>query len=141
MSGSYLLDTNVVSETVRGAPDAGVMAWLESLDSHQLFVSVLTLGEIRKGALMVKDSRRRAKLLNWLDEVLPAWFGDRVLPVDQAVAGRWGELLAAAGRPMPAIDTLLAATAATAGLTLVTRNVRDFEGLGIKVVNPWEPTA
>lgn len=140
MSGSYLLDTNVVSETVRSMPDAAVMAWLDGLDSHQLYISVLTLGEIRKGALMVKDSRRRAKLLNWLDQVLRGWFADRVLAIDEAVAARWGELLAAAGRPLPAIDTLLAATAATAGLTLATRNVRDFEGLGVKIVNPWERT-
>lgn len=134
----YLLDTNVISETVRAAPDPKVMRWLDSLEPEQLYVSVLSLGEIRKGALAVADKRRRDKLLAWLHNKLPEWFENRVLPVDAGVSERWADLLAKAGTPLPAIDSLLAATAAHAGLVVATRNVRDFERLDVKVFNPWE---
>ena len=134
----YLLDTNVISETVRAAPDLKVMRWLDSLEPEQLYVSVLSLGEIRKGALAVADKRRRDKLLAWLHNKLPEWFEHRVLPVDAGVSERWAELMAKAGTPLPAIDSLLAATAAHAGLVVATRNVRDFERLDVKVFNPWE---
>lgn len=134
----YLLDTNVISETVRAAPDPRVMRWLDSLEPEQLYVSVLSLGEIRKGALAVADKRRRDKLLAWLHNKLPEWFENRVLPVDAGVSERWADLLAKAGTPLPAIDSLLAATAAHAGLVVATRNVRDFERLDVKVLNPWE---
>src|SRR3989442_5497770 len=138
MRSGFLLDTNVISETVRKQPDARVLEWLNGLASDQLYVSVLSLGEIRKGALMVKDARRRQRLLHWLQEVLPAWFEERVLPIDLAVAQCWGQLLADAGRPLPSIDSLLAATALQTGLTLATRNMRDFTGLGADVMSPWE---
>jgi hypothetical protein len=114
------------------------MRWLDSLEPEQLHVSVLSLGEIRKGALAVADKRRRDKLLAWLHNKLPEWFESRVLPVDAGVSECWADLMAKARTPLPAIDSLLAATAAHAGLVVATRNVRDFERLDVKVFNPWE---
>lgn len=133
----YLLDTNVISETVRKIPAPAVMGWLDGLEPEQLYVSVLSLGEIRKGALAVADKRRREKLLAWLHDTLPEWFENRVLPIDAGVCERWADLLVAAGKPLPAIDSLLAATAAHAGLVVATRNVRDFSRMDIKVYDPW----
>lgn len=138
LPGGYLLDTNVISETVRREPDAAVMRWLDSLAPEQLHVSVLSLGEIRKGALAVADKRRRDKLLAWLHNKLPEWFEHRVLPVDAAVCERWADLMVKAGSPVAAIDSLLAATAAQAGLVLATRNGRDFSRLNVPLFNPWE---
>lgn len=100
-------------------------------------MSVLTLGEIRKGVEAAADPRRRARLRSWLEERLPAWFGSRLLPVDAAVADRWGRLLAALGRPVAAIDSLLAATAIHHGLKIATRNEHDFPFPGLEIVNPW----
>lgn len=137
MSRGFLLDTNVISETVRKLPDPGVMGWLDSLDADQLHVSVLTLGELHKGVLMLADARRRDRLAQWLATTLPAWFGDRVLTIDAAVATRWAQLLAAAGRPLPAIDSLLAATALHHDLVLVTRNLRDFDFPTLAAHSPW----
>src|SRR4030067_2470038 len=108
---NYRRDTNVVSETLRRPPNKAVIAWLDQLPGEALFVSVLTLGEIRKGIEALTDKRRREKLRLWLEYELPAWFEGRVLPVDLAVADRWGRLPAEVGRPVPAIDSLLAATA------------------------------
>jgi len=133
----YLLDTNVLSETLRVAPSPRVMAWLDTLQPEQMHVSVLSLGEIRKGALQATDRRRRAKLLAWLEGTLPQWFEDRVLPIDAAVAARWSEIVAAADGPLPAIDSLLAATAVHAGLAVATRNVRDFARIDVRVFDPW----
>lgn len=137
MSRGFLLDTNVISETIRKLPDANVMDWLDSVDADQLHVSVLTLGELHKGVLALADARRRERLSQWLATKLPAWFDDRVLTIDMAVATRWAELLAAAGRPLPAIDSLLAATALRHDLAIVTRNVRDFVLPGLGVFDPW----
>jgi predicted nucleic acid-binding protein len=134
----YLLDTNVVSETVRVAPEPAVMRWLDSLQPEQLHVSVLSLGEIRKGALAVGDKRRREKLLAWLQTSLPQWFENRVLPIDAGVCEHWADLLVKARTPVAAIDSLLAATAAHAGLVVATRNVRDFARLDVRVFNPWD---
>lgn len=134
---SYLLDTNIVSETIRTTPNKAVIAWLDQLPGEALFVSVLTLGEIRKGIEALSDKRRREKLRLWLEHDLPAWFEGRVLPVDLAVADRWGRLLAEAGRPLPTIDSLLAATALHYELRLVTRNARDFDYAGLEVINPF----
>lgn len=138
---SYLLDTNVLSELRRKQADRHVVAWFAGRSAQSLFLSVLTLGEIRKGiaALGLVDATRRQALSDWLEVDLPTFFLGRVLGVDAAVADRWGGLQARAGRPLPAIDSLLAATALQHNLTLVTRNVRDFAGLGLNLVNPWEP--
>ena len=134
---SYLLDTNVVSETIRRVPNKTALAWLEQLPGEALFVSVLTLGEIRKGIEALADRKRREKLRLWLDHELPRWFEGRVLPVDIAVADRWGRLLAEVGRPVPTIDSLLAATALHHDLALVTRNAKDFDYPGLEVINPF----
>ena len=135
---SYLLDTNVVSETIRRRQDKMVIGWLEQVPAEALFVSVLTLGEIRKGVEKLTDRKRREKLRTWLEHELPAWFEGRVLPVDLAVADRWGRLLAEVGRPVPSVDGLLAATALHFQLRLVTRNTEDFDYPGLEVINPWQ---
>ena len=134
---SYLLDTNVLSELRRKTPNAGVVGWFAQRPASTLFLSVLTLGELRKGIEGMADADRRTTLLDWLEAELPIFFTGRILPIDAQVADRWGRLVAAAGRPVPAIDSLLAATAAHHGLSLVTRNVRDFTDFGLEVINPW----
>ncbi len=134
---SYLIDTNVISELRRKSPNVGVVSWFSQRPSSTLFISVLTLGELRKGVEGVADASRRMALLDWLETELPAFFAGRVLPIDGPVADRWGRLAAAAGRPVPAIDSLLAATAAHHGLSLVSRNTRDFASLGVEIINPW----
>ena len=138
---SYLLDTNVISETIRRRQDKLVIGWLEQIPAEALFLSVLTLGEIRKGIERLTDKKRREKLRLWLEHELPAWFEGRVLPIDLAVADRWGRLLAETGRPVPTIDSLLAATALHYELRLVTRNARDFAYPGLEVINPWQNRA
>jgi hypothetical protein len=135
---SYLLDTNVISETIRRQPNKIVIAWLEQIPAEALFISVLTLGEIRKGIEKHADKKRREKLRLWLEHELTAWFEGRVLPIDRAVADRWGRLLAEVGRPVPTIDSLLASTALHHELWLVTRNAKDFDYLGLEVINPWQ---
>ena len=134
---SYLLDTNIVSETIRRNPNKTLISWLDQIPGEALFVSVLTLGEIRKGVETLADRKRREKLRLWLEHELPTWFEDRVLPVDLAVADRWGRLLAEVGRPVPTIDSLLAATALHHELRLVTRNAKDFDYPGLDVINPF----
>lgn len=134
---SYLLDTNVLSELRRKAPNDRVVDWMAQRPASTLYLSVLTLGEIRKGVEGVADAGRRAALLDWLKTELPAFFTGRILPVDIQVADRWGRMIAAAGRPVPAIDSLIGATAAHHGLSLVTRNVRDYADLGLDIIDPW----
>ena len=134
---SYLLDTNILSETVRRNPNKSVITWLDQLPGEVLYVSVLTLGEIRKGIETLADGKRREKLRLWLEHELPEWFVGRVLPVDLAVADRWGRLLAEIARPVPTTDSLLAATALHHELRLVTRNSGDFEYPGLEVINPF----
>jgi toxin FitB len=134
---SYLLDTNVLSELRRKTPNAGVVAWFAQRPASTLFLSVLTLGELRKGIDSMATADRRLALLDWLEADLPNFFTGRILLIDAAVADRWGRLLAVVRRPVPAIDSLLAATAAHHGLSMVTRNVRDFAYFGLDVINPW----
>lgn len=134
---SYLVDTNVLSELRRKAPNAGVIDWVSRRPASTLFLSVLTLGEIRKGIEGLADAERRLILTDWLEADLPTFFTGRILTVDAPVADRWGRLVAAAGRPVPAIDSLLAATALHHDLALVTRNERDFADFGLQVINPW----
>ena len=134
---SYLLDTNIISETIRSNPNKALISWLDKIPGEALFVSVLSLGEIRKGIEALTDRKRREKLRLWLEHELPAWFEGRVLPVDLAVADRWGRLLADARRPVPTIDSLLAATALHHELRLVTRNSGDFVYPGLEVINPF----
>ena len=134
---SYLLDTNVLLELRRKTPDAGVVEWFSRRPASTLYLSVLTLGELRKGIEGVAEAERRMALTDWLETDLPGFFAGRILPIDVQVADRWGRLVAAAGRPLPAIDSLLGATAAQHGLSMVTRNARDFADLGLDVINPW----
>lgn len=133
---SYLLDTNVVSETRKKKADAGVLAFLHAVDSSSLFLSVLTLGELRKGvaAKRRQDAAAAKSLAAWV-EGLEAGFADRILGIDRAVARLWGEW--SSERPRPVIDTLLAATASAYGLTLVTRNAQHVRDLPVKTENPW----
>lgn len=138
MSG-FLLDTNVISELVRPAPEVKVRAWVAATDESLLYLSVLTLGEIRKGFAALKDVSRRVRLEAWLDSDLVVRFAGRILTIDQAVADRWGRLCAKAEprSPLPMIDGLLAATALHHNLTLVTRNTKDVEVTGATLFNPW----
>lgn len=135
---SYLLDTNVLSELRRKKPDARVVEWFSRRPASTLYLSVLTLGELRKGIEGVADLERRMELTDWLETDLPGFFAGRILGLDAQVADRWGRLVAAAGRPLPAIDSLLGATAVQHGLSMVTRNGRDFVDLGVDVINPWK---
>lgn len=134
---SYLVDTNVLSELRRREPDVGVVEWFSKRPARVLFISVLTLGEIRKGVEALSDGERRLKLLDWLETELPVFFAGRILAVDIPVADRWGRLLAEVRRPLSAVDSLLAATALHHELRLVTRNARDFVYPGLEVINPW----
>ena len=133
---AYLLDTNVLSETRRKKADQGVMAFLESVDSASLFLSVLTIGELRKGvaAKMRTDPATAKSLAAWV-EGLEFGFADRILGIDAATARLWGDW--SGDRPRPIVDTLLAATAVQHRLILVTRNRRDVHGLPVKTHNPW----
>jgi predicted nucleic acid-binding protein len=138
----FLLDTNCISEVVRPKPDPHVMVWIEAAEESLLYLSVLTLGEIRKGLAALPQGRRRSRLETWLEVELQARFSGRILSIDAAVADRWGFLAASAkskGKPLSAIDGLLAATAIHHNLTIVSRNVGDFANTQVPVVNPWEP--
>ena len=137
MPAGYLLDTNVISETRKLRADAGVMAFLAAADSAGLFLSVLTLGELRKCAEAKRrsDLATAARLGAWVDDT-ETTFDDRVLPLDSAVARLWGEL--SARQVLPVIDTLIAATAITRGFILVTRNTRDVSATGVPLVDPWQ---
>jgi predicted nucleic acid-binding protein len=135
---SYLIDTNIISEIRKGSRcDPRVSAWYASIADEDLFLSTLVVGEIRKGVELARarDAGKAALLERWLREVESAFDG-RVLGIDNTVSDRWGRMSAI--RPVPVIDGLLAATALTNGLTLVTRNDRDIDGLGVSVLNPFK---
>src|SRR6266851_4152245 len=128
MSG-FLLDTNCISELVRVKPEPRVLEWMEAADEGLLYLSVLTLGEIRKGLASLPQSKRRTHLEAWLEVELQARFSGRILPIDAAVADRWGLLAAESrrtGRGLSTVDGLLAATALHYNLTIVSRNTGDF---------------
>ena len=140
MSG-FLLDTNCISELVRVRPAPPVMDWFEATDEGLLYLSVLTLGEIRKGLANLAQSKRRTRLETWLEVELQDRFAGRILPIDAGIADRWGLLAAqsqATGKSLAVIDGLLAATALHHNLTMVTRNRADFAGTQVSVLNPWE---
>ena len=137
----FLLDTNCISELVRSKPEPRVLDWIEAANESLLYLSVLTLGEIRKGVAALPQGKRRTHLETWLELDLQARFSGRILPIDAAVADRWGLLAAEAkahGRALSAIDGLLAATALHHNLTIVSRNVGDFANTHAPVLNPWE---
>ena len=140
MSG-FLLDTNCISEVVRIQPEPRVLEWMESANEGLLYLSVLTLGEIRKGLPSLPQSKRGTNLEAWLEVELQARFSGRILPIDAAVAHRWGFLAAEAkrkGKALSTIDALLVATALHYNLTVVSRNVSDFANTQVPLLNPWE---
>jgi predicted nucleic acid-binding protein len=137
----YLLDTSCISEAVRSRPDARVIRWLEAVNEELLYLSVLTLGEIRKGVACLPQSRRRTLLETWLTVELQARFSARILSIDAAIADRWGLLAATAknrGKMLSTVDGLLAATAISHNLTIVSRNDTDFGETQVPVLNPWK---
>jgi predicted nucleic acid-binding protein len=140
MSG-FLLDTNCISELVRPKPEPRVMDWMEAADEAMLYLSVLTLGEIRKGLAGLPQGKRRTHLETWLQIELQARFVGRIVPIDRAISDRWGLIAADAkrkGKALSIIDGLLAATALHHNLTVVSRNASDFANTPAPVLNPWE---
>lgn len=135
---NYLLDTNVISELKRPKPNGQVVDWFATAAKESLYLSVLTLGEIRKGIDKLGDGQKKQALSGWLEKELPLWFDSRLLIIDAGVADCWGKLQAQINRPLPAIDSLLAATALHNNLCLVTRNVSDFDYPGLTVLNLWQ---
>lgn len=136
----FLLDTNVIAETIRPRPERDVIHWLAAQIRTQLVISAISFGEIYKGVVTIAPGGRREFLSRWLFVELPDDFAGRVLPVDEPVALAWGRLKAQAkrrGRPLPEADGLILATALARNLIIVTRNVRHFRGWGVPVHNPW----
>jgi predicted nucleic acid-binding protein len=141
---NFLLDTNVVSEQLKPRPNENVVRWIDAADEESLFLSVITFAEIRKGIEDIGSGRRRDALTKWLYDDLPLRFEGRILDVNSAVALAWGKFMSRSdvlGINLGAIDAFIAATAEAYGLTLVTRNIRDFARLSIAIVNPWDATS
>lgn len=137
---SWLLDTNVICEPTRRAPSPRVVEWLQSIPSNDCHASIITLGEIRRGILRLPGGTRRRKLEKWMREEFKPAFESRILPLGEEEITAWAELLAGLekrGRSMPAIDSLIAATALARDLTIATRNTEDFAHSGVRVFNPW----
>ena len=138
----YLIDTNVVSEFIKPAPNQVVIDWFRSSKASSLFASVVTAGELRLGIAAMPLSKRRSELEVWLEQGLPQWFATNLLPVTREVADRWGRITIQARRQgitLATTDGLIAATAIEHNLILVTRNTKDFVDLGVSLINPWEP--
>ena len=136
---SFLLDTNAVSEWVKPRPNPGLVRWMEAADEDRIFISVVSLAELRYGIERMSAGRRRGRLEQWLRDELPLRFEGRIIPVDIKVAEAWGKIVSrseAVGRPIGVMDAFLAATAEMHQLTLVTRNVSDFPLLK-SILNPW----
>ena len=134
----YLIDTNVISELVSVRPHSNVIAWFEQIPIDTAFLSVLTLGEIRKGVEKIENHARKKKLLIWLEHELIKIFSTRILEISIEVADRWGRLQHRVARTLPAIDSLIAATALHHDMALVTRNIADFSDCpGLEIINPW----
>jgi tRNA(fMet)-specific endonuclease VapC len=137
----YLLDTCVISELVAKKPNPKVVNWIDSIDPDSAYLSVITIGEIRKGIEKLPDSRRKTTLHSWLIEELMARFSGKILPIDAEVVLMWGQLIGSLesdGKKMAAIDSLIAATALYNHCSLVTRNEPDFKHTGIAIINPWD---
>lgn len=137
---SYLLDTCCISELVKKEPNPEVEKWIASQDEQSMYLSVITFGELRKGIEKLPDSKKKKELNRWIKEDLNNRFKNRIIYITMDIANKWGEILATAekqGRSLPAIDSLLAATALVHDLTIVTRNTQDMDGSGVDIINPW----
>lgn len=137
---SYLIDTCCISELVKKKPKPNVVKWFADRDELSMYLSVITFGELRKGIEKLPDSKKKKELNRWVKEDLSQRFKNRVLNITLDEVNKWGEILAAAeknGTPLPAIDSLIAATALVHDLSVVTRNTQDMEGSGVEVINPW----
>ena len=137
---NYLLDTNVISELVAKQPSQKVVEWIDTLADERIYLSAITIGELKKGIEKLPASQRKELLREWLTEELLIRFAGRILPIDVAVMLTWGQLTATLeqrGRKLPAMDSLIAALAVQGGFTLVTRNEADFRDTGVTVLNPW----
>jgi toxin FitB len=137
---NYLLDINVVSEWIKPQPDAGVIKWLAEADEDRVFLSVVTLAEIRYGIERMPMGARRNRLSSWLRNEVIERFAGRILQVDTAVSEVWGQVLArtkAVGRTLGIMDGFVSATAEVHQMTVVTRNDRHFQDVGLPIVNPW----
>ncbi len=138
---NYVLDTNVISELIAKQPDKRVVEWLDQLDPHTVYLSVITIGEIRKGIEKLTPSKRREAVREWLETNLLLRFQGRILEITAEVMLVWGELtgrLEQEGRPITAIDSLIAAIALHGDYCLVTHNEHDFQHTGVKLINPWK---
>lgn len=136
-----LLDTNVISELVAKHPDVRVLKWIDGLDADDAYLSVITVGEIHRGIEKLPRSKKRDALREWLHNDLLIRFDGRILSLDVGAMLTWGMLIGRLdreGRPLPALDSLVAAIALHHGCRLATRNVGDYDGTGVPVVNPWE---
>jgi predicted nucleic acid-binding protein len=133
----WLLDTAAISESSKPRANSGFLAWLDSGDPDSMSTSVLCLAEIHRGIVLLAPGEKRLALTAWMDREFSKWFGPRILPVDRAVALAWADF-GARGATHP-VDALIGATAKAHGLVVVTRNTRDFDGLGVPVINPWTP--
>lgn len=139
---SFLLDTSVISELVKPAPDNHVVEWIKHAEETSLYLSVLTIGELEKGIAKLPVSSRRSKLETWVRSDLADRFRERLLAIDGTIAATWGKLAGEAetrGQPLPVIDGLIAATGLAHDLTIATRNVEDFDRWGARCFNPWMP--
>lgn len=137
----YLLDTCVVSELVKKKPNSNVLSWLRQQDETDLYLSVLTFGEVQKGIEKAPDERRKEKLTLWLEEDLRQRFEGRIVPVDMSVAMAWGEVQGAAeksGKTIPTMDGLIAVSGLVHQCVVVTRNVTDMQHCSVELFNPWE---
>lgn len=137
---SYLIDTCCISELVKKKPNPNVVTWFADQDELSMYLSVITFGELRKGIEKLPDSKKKKELNRWVNEDLSRRFKNRVLNITIEEVNKWAEILAAAekdGKPLPAIDSLIAATALVHDLSVVTRNTQDMEGSGVEVINPW----
>lgn len=137
----YLLDTCVVSELVAKQPNPHVVGWVDSIDADGVYLSVITIGEITKGIEKLPNAKRKQELSDWMENELLVRFQDNIVPLDVDVLLYWGRMnarLEAKGRILPAIDSLIAASALEKGLVLVTRNEADFNGTDVEIVNPWK---
>ena len=140
----YLLDTNVVSELIAREPNPRVVRWVDDLDPHGVYLSVVTVGELQKGIEKLPDSRRKTDLRGWLEGDLLVRFDGRMLVLDVGAMLAWGAMmgrLKRAGRPLPAMNSIIAALALHHDCTLATRNEADFEGTGVRVANSWRQDA